>query len=124
MSEYKDFTSLPPDKERQFVVYEKRTVESSKKAMLFGIVISAVFAVVVVIVVFSFPPPENKMAHDDMGMLKRATPKDNASPSAPAVNPPADVAPTDTQPADSPAGDSQPANTTSDTPDQDPDEAQ
>jgi hypothetical protein len=85
MSQYENFTSLPPDKEREFVVYEKTSVEAGKKAWRIGAICGAVFGLIVVIIAMSFEAPHNKMADDDMGMLKRSEKKDEpAKPSAPA----------------------------------------
>ena len=72
MSEYKDFSSLPPDKETHFVVFEKTSVEALNKARIIAVIVSMVFLVSVMIVVYSHPEPENLMADDDMGLLKKA----------------------------------------------------
>ena len=86
MSEYKDFTSLPPDKESQFIVYEKQSVEASKKAMKIGMIVAGIFGLITVAIVFSFTPPKkgHQMAKDDMGMLKRDEKKKSAEKPAPA----------------------------------------
>jgi hypothetical protein len=73
MSEYKDFTSLPPEKEQEFVVYEKTSVEAGKKAKIIALVVAASFLALTMGIVFSFEPPKSKMADDDMGAL--AAPK-------------------------------------------------
>ncbi len=70
---YQHFTSLPPEQEQAFVVYESRTVETSKKALMAGLIAAGAFFVLMVIIVFSFDAPENKMAGDDMGMLEGTT---------------------------------------------------
>lgn len=89
MSEYKDFTSLPLDKEQQFIVFEKQSVETSKKAMKIGMIVAGIFGLIVVAVVFSFAAPEHgsQMADDDMGMLKRAEPEKDTSAEKPASAP-------------------------------------
>jgi hypothetical protein len=69
MTENRDFTSLPPEKEQEFVVYEKTSVEAGKKAKVIALVVCAAFFVVTMGVVFSHEPPKNKMAEDDMGAL-------------------------------------------------------
>jgi hypothetical protein len=73
MTEYRDFTSLPPEKEQEFVVYEKTSVEAGKKAKVLALIVCAAFFVVTMGIVFSHEPPKNKMAEDDMGAL--AAPK-------------------------------------------------
>lgn len=69
MSEYKDFTSLPPEQEQKFVVYEKASVEAEKKGKLIAAIVSLSLLVVILGVVFSFDAPESKMAHDDLSAL-------------------------------------------------------
>jgi hypothetical protein len=69
MNEFRDFTSLPPEEEAQFIVYEQRTQFWSKKALRIGVISSAIFGVLMVIIVFSHEKPENLMADDDIGML-------------------------------------------------------
>jgi hypothetical protein len=69
MTEYRDFTSLPPEKEQEFVVYERTSVEAGKKAKVIALAVCASFFVLVMGIVFSFEPPKNKMAEDDMGAL-------------------------------------------------------
>lgn len=114
MSEYKDFSSLPPDKERHFVVFEQTSRETLKKARLIGIICGAVFGVLVLAIAFSHEPPHNKMAEDDMSSLKRSTKSDDAAktetqpPAAPAAAPatdtPAAPAAEGAAPAAAPAG--------------------
>ena len=44
---FQDFTSLPPEHEQTFVVYEKTTFENSKKAWTFAYAAGAVVALAV-----------------------------------------------------------------------------
>jgi cytoskeletal protein RodZ len=106
---YQNFTSLPPDQEATFIVYESRTQESAKKAMTLGLVSGLIFFVLVVAIVFSHDKPKNKMEGDDMGQLSnqaerdkdRATLQgttptpatDTAAPAAPATDTAAQAAP-------------------------------
>ena len=69
MNEFRDFTSLPPEEEAQFIVYEQRTQFWSKRAMKIGIISAAIFGFLMVVIVFSHEAPENLMAEDDIGML-------------------------------------------------------
>ena len=69
MSRYIDFTSLPPEEEATFIVYEQRSQESAKSAMKIALITGAVVAFLTVLIVFSFDAPENLMAKDDIGML-------------------------------------------------------
>ncbi len=66
---YVDFTSLPPEEEATFVVYEARTQETAKKALKIGAIVGGILGVLMVIIVFSFEKPKNLMAGDDIGML-------------------------------------------------------
>jgi hypothetical protein len=84
MSEYKDFTSLPPEKEQEFVVYEKTSVEAGKKAKIIALIVAASFLALTMGIVFSFEPPKSKMADDDMGALAAPKkPKKEAKPATP-----------------------------------------
>ena len=59
MSHYQDFSSWQPEQERHFVVFEQRTIESSKRAWTVGAVAAAGFFVLVVMVVLSFKPEKS-----------------------------------------------------------------
>lgn len=61
MSEYKDFTSMPPEQEQQFVVFEKHSVETGNWAKKLGMIVAGVFGVVVCVVVLSFDAPPSLM---------------------------------------------------------------
>lgn len=64
MSEYSNFTSLPPDQEATFVVYERHQKESLDKGFKIGIIASAVFAVLALGVYFGVEPHEDKKGED------------------------------------------------------------
>lgn len=90
MSDYQNFSSLPPEKERDFIIYEKTSVEASQKAMRIGTIVAVCFGVVVVAIVLAIGgKPHNKMADDDLGMLKRADDKKKAEKAAPKPDKPA-----------------------------------
>lgn len=78
MSEYKDFSSLPPETEREFAVYEKTSVEAAKKAKIAAMAAAFGFLALVIAIVFSFPAPHNLMAEDDMGGLAAPTADEKA----------------------------------------------
>lgn len=82
MTEYKDFSSLPPETEREFVVYEKTSVEAGKKAKIIALSVSFGFLAIVMAIVFSFPAPHNLMAEDDMGGLAKPKEEKAAKPAA------------------------------------------
>jgi hypothetical protein len=93
MNDYQNFSSLPPEKERDFVIYEKTSVEAGQKAWRIGMIAAVSFGVLVVAIVFGIgAKPKNKMADDDLGMLKRAEKKETKTKAA---------APTPDKPADS-----------------------
>lgn len=89
MSHYQDFSSLPPDQERNFVVFEQRSQETSKKALTFGMVAGAIFGLLVVIIFLSYDAPENPHADDFAAVEASEEPR---SPSAPAEPAPAAAA--------------------------------
>ena len=92
------------------MVFEQRTVETSKKAMKIGIITAVAMGLLTVIIVFSFPPPENKMAKDDMGMLQRSkSKKEDAEKKESAPAPAATDTDKGSESATPPAGDDKPA---------------
>ena len=111
MSKYQDFSSLPPAEEQSFIVYEQHSVENGKKAMLIGIITSAVLLLVTTVIVFSYQKPMkgHQMANDDLGAL-----------TAPSTTPKTETQPTETQTQEPPAV---PVETTP-APSQDPNPAQ
>lgn len=54
---YESFSSLPPHEEQQFVVFEQRTAESAKKAMVIGTGVAGSLFLVILIVVIAFWGP-------------------------------------------------------------------
>lgn len=96
--EFQNFTSLPPEQEQAFVVFEKTSVESGKKAMTFGVVTGAIFGIVVIALVFSHDPPKNahavKAPPTKVGEAKAKVKAPTPAPveAAPAVAPAADPA--------------------------------
>ncbi len=89
---YVDFTSLPPEEEAKFVVFEQRTQESAAKAIKIGAITAGIVGLFLVIVVFSFDKPKNLMADDDMGMMAdeedRAKQRSDFEPTKPPPPPP------------------------------------
>ncbi len=62
--EYKNFTSLPPEQEQSFVIYEKTSIESGKKALTLGVICGVAVGVFAVIFYLAFDPPKNAHAVD------------------------------------------------------------
>ncbi len=76
MSQYKDFTSLPPEQEQTFVVFERRSVEAGQKAVKLAMIVAGVLAVLVIGIVLGISPGEStadQMKDDELskggGML-------------------------------------------------------
>lgn len=54
------FTSLPPEQESSFLVYEQRMVGTSKTANNVGWGVAIAMFVLLLIVVYSFPAPKHE----------------------------------------------------------------
>ncbi len=105
---FMDFSSWPRDQEQQFVVFEQRTSESSKKAMTIGIVVSAIVFVVAIGIYAGVPTDyKDPAASMNMSNLTKKTSTKSEAPApapAPAAAPaPAPAAPPADKPADKPA---------------------
>lgn len=66
MSEYRDFSSLPPGEEAQFVPFEERSQVAGKKAWTVGAVCGGLVFLFALIVFFSHEKPVNQHAEDMM----------------------------------------------------------
>src|SRR5258705_4704989 len=97
-----NFTSLPPNEERQFHVYEQTMVDNQKKAWTFS-VIAAVAAFVVALGIFFGVTPEKRVKIDaeDMQGLQRTPKKKAEAPPPPPAEAPA-AAPAAEAPAAAP----------------------
>lgn len=60
MNEYTSFTSLPPQEEAQFVVFERFTQENRQKSFMTGVISGIGVGILGVIIYFGFAPPEKK----------------------------------------------------------------
>lgn len=84
MSDYVNFTSLPPDQEATFVVFEKHQQENLKKGFTIGLISSIVFGVLAVGIYFGVTPEEDKTAKDmDINQLKKKSKVEAPTPDAP-----------------------------------------
>jgi len=102
---FMDFSSWPREQEQQFVVFEQRTNESSKKAMTIGVIVSAI-VFVIAIGIYAGVPTDYKDPGAGMNMsnLTKRTSKPAAEAPAPAAAPAAAPAPAPAAaPADKPA---------------------
>ena len=110
---YESFSSLPPEEERHFVVFEEATQTNAKRANMMGIVAALGFGAVLVVIVLSFWGTMPKAKFDEGAAEEEAAaaaaqsaPTPAPAPVAAPTPPPADPAAAGAAPA--PAGD-QPA---------------
>src|SRR5262245_47974283 len=61
---YQDFTSLPPDQEREFIPYEQRSQDAAKSAWTFAGVLAGAFFLLGMFLFFGYEKPINKHAQD------------------------------------------------------------
>ena len=94
---FMDFSSWPRDQEQQFVVFEQRTSESSKKAMTIGIIVSAIVFVVAIGIYAGVPTdykdPGASMNMSNLTKKGKAAPSSSSEAPAPAPSPSAAPAP-------------------------------
>lgn len=60
---YSNFTSLPPEEEQSFVVFERYSREASSKAMTMGLIAGGVVGFLLIVLYFTSDPP--KAMHAD-----------------------------------------------------------
>jgi len=98
---YSNFTSLPPEQEQQFVVFERQSVESSQKAMMIGLISGAILGLFLIVLYVTSDAPAAMHADaldDDMAAEDEAPRKTKKKKkAAPAETAPA---PTETTPAE------------------------
>ena len=103
---YNDFSSMPPEQERAFVVFEQRTRESSRAAFRIGVIVAGLYGLLMVIIVMSYDKPPPLIAEEDIAVTEHKR-RDAPAP-APDEDVPAPAA-TDTAPAaGGPAGEAAP----------------
>jgi hypothetical protein len=86
MSEYSNFTSLPPEQEASFVVYERHQRENLDKGIKIGIISGIVFGLLALGLYFGVEPKEDTKAKEmDLNQLKKKSKTDApTTPEAPA----------------------------------------
>ena len=85
MSDYSNFTSLPPEQEASFVVFERHQKENLDKGLKFGVIAGLIFGVLAVALYFGIPPEEHQAAKDmDLNQLKKKSKTEAPTPEAPA----------------------------------------
>ena len=98
---YSNFTSLPPEQEQQFVVFERQSAESSKTAMTMGIITGVVLFVFLIGLYAASDPPaalHTDALDDDMAAEEEAPKAKKKTPTETAPTP------TEAAPAEAPAG--------------------
>ncbi len=87
MNDLVNFTSLPPEQEATFVVYERHQKENLDKGFKIGLIASIIFGVLAVGIYFGVEPEEDKIGKDmDINQLKKKSKVEAATP-APAEAP-------------------------------------
>jgi hypothetical protein len=87
MSEYSNFTSLPPEQEATFVVYERHQRENLDKGFKIGVISAVIFGVLALGLYFGVTPKEDTTGKDmDLNQLKKKSKTDApaGTPEAPA----------------------------------------
>ena len=108
MQPFQDFSSWQPEQERQFVVFEQRTVEASRRAWAIGLFAGIAFGIAMIGITVAVPTEERKMESaasttPDLGSEAATVPSAATTPApaaAPvATDPAAATAPAATDPA-------------------------
>jgi len=98
---YTDFSSLPPEQEREFVVFEQRTRESEKSALRVGGIVAVIYGLLVIAIVLSYDKPPPLIQEEDIAVTdeKRrvGTPDEDED-----LTPPAETAPAPEEAAPTP----------------------
>src|SRR5262245_34252327 len=100
---YESFSSLPPEEERHFVVFEEFTQQNAKRANLIGIVAGGGFALLLIGIVAAFWGSSPKPSEELEEQAQEAAAAAPAPAPAPTPAPAAAAAPTDQAPAAAPA---------------------
>ncbi len=109
---YQNFTSLPPEEEQQFVVFERQSVESQKSALTIGLIVAGALGFLLILIqltVTPTPPLHTDALDDDLGSetAEPSAPAPSAAPTpAPsepaATEPGTEAAPTEAAPTEAP----------------------
>lgn len=95
--EYQNFTSLPPEQEATFVIYERTSSEAGKKAMTLGAICGGIVGIIAIMLFVAYDAPKNAHAVDPVSDIEEEAPAP-----APAAIPEPAAAP-DPAPAAEPA---------------------
>jgi hypothetical protein len=96
MNQFVNFTSLPPEQEASFVVYEQKMAESEKSGFTIGAIAGAVFLVIAMGIYLGVTPDQRDLGKDmNMSNLTKAR-----ADAPPAEKPAAAPAPAEAPPAE------------------------
>jgi len=105
MAEFLNFTSLPPNEEAHFVVYEEKSTQNSNSARNISLGIAIPLFLIIVINFLTNRSEEKSVIPDEAPAVSAPAPRPSAPP-APAASPvaPVGAAPAGGAPAAAPAG--------------------
>lgn len=67
MSNFQHFTSLPPDQEASFIVFEQRAAEAQKSGMTLGFIVGGAIGLILLIIAFTVTPDKDPHAEPAPG---------------------------------------------------------
>jgi len=62
--EFQNFTSLPPDQEASFIVFERHGAEAAKSGMTIGIIAGIAIGLLILLISFTVPPKQDQRDAD------------------------------------------------------------
>ncbi len=80
--EYQNFTSLPPEEEATFVIYERTSSEAGKTAMTMGAICGGIVGIFAIMLFFSYDAPRNAHAVDPVSDIEEEAPAPAPAPAA------------------------------------------
>ncbi len=99
---YQDFSSMPPEQEREFVVFEQFTRESAKKAIQVGGIVAGIYLLLMIVVVMSHDKPKPLIEGEDIADVE-SSPSTAPDPVTPTPTPTPTPSPAAETPTPSPA---------------------
>jgi hypothetical protein len=96
---YTDFSSMPPEQEREFVVFEKFSVESAKGAWKLGYIVAGVYGLLMIVIVLSHSKPPPLIAEEPVEEVAARRPAAPVQETAPAPEPVVAAEPAADEPA-------------------------
>lgn len=75
MNQFSNFTSLPPEQEATFVVYEQQSAQASQKGMTIGLISGVAIGLIMLIISIAVPAEKSPHAEPEPGSQKATTEK-------------------------------------------------